>query len=91
MQVIWTDHALQDLERLHEFIANVNTVAAANVIQSLVVAPVNLLTHSRIGSALEKYEPREVRRLIIGSYEMHYEIQANSLFILRVWHTREHR
>lgn len=91
MQVIWTEHALLDLERLHEFIANVNTVAAAHVIQSLVAAPINLLTHSRIGPALEKYEPREVRRLIVGSYEMHYEIQASSLFILRVWHTRENR
>lgn len=91
MQVVWTDHALQDLERLHEFLARANVEAAAHVIQSLVAAPVNLLTHSRLGPALERYEPREVRRLIVGSYEMHYEINVSSLQILRVWHTRENR
>ncbi|AUW40029.1 type II toxin-antitoxin system RelE/ParE family toxin [Serratia liquefaciens] len=91
MQVVWTNYALQDLDRLHEFLASANAIAAAHVIQSLVAAPVNLLTHSRIGSVLERYEPREVRRLIVGSYEMHYEINASSLSILRVWHTRENR
>lgn len=91
MQVIWSDHALQDLERLREFIADVNAEAAAQVLQSLVLAPVNLLTHSRIGPALARYEPREVRRLIVGNYEMHYELRANALYILRVWHTRENR
>jgi len=91
MQVFWTDHALQDLERLHAFLAKANAEAAAHVLQSLVVAPANLLTYSRMGPMLEKYEPREVRRLIVGSYEMHYELKVNSLHILRVWHTRENR
>lgn len=87
MQVAWSDHALQDLERLREFIANVNAEAAAQVLQSLVLAPVNLLTYSRMGPALAKYVPREVRRLIVG----HYELRVNALYILRVWHTRENR
>jgi plasmid stabilization system protein ParE len=81
MQVVWSDHALQDLERLREFIANVNPEAAAQVLQS----------HSRMGPALARYEPREVRRLIVGNYEMHYELRVNALYILRVWHTRENR
>lgn len=91
MQVVWSDHALQDLERLHEFLANISAEAAAQVLQSLVLAPVNLLSHSRMGPALARYEPREVRRLIVGSYEMHYELKASALYILRVWHTREDR
>ena len=36
MQVVWSGHALQDLERLREFIANVNPEAAAQVLQSLI-------------------------------------------------------
>lgn len=54
MQVVWPGHPLQDLERLREFIANVNP-EAAQVLQSLVLAPVNLLTHSRMGPALARY------------------------------------
>ncbi|WP_245398320.1 MULTISPECIES: type II toxin-antitoxin system RelE/ParE family toxin [unclassified Serratia (in: enterobacteria)] len=41
--------------------------------------------------ALARYEPREVRRLNIGNYEIHYELRVNALYILRVWHTRENR
>jgi plasmid stabilization system protein ParE len=54
-------------------------------------APTRLLEHPRIGEKLEEFEPREVRRLLIGHYEMRYEIQASTIFVLRVWHTREDR
>ncbi len=37
MQVVWSDHAQQDLERLCGFIANVNPEAAAQELQSLVL------------------------------------------------------
>lgn len=84
MQVVWSDHALQDLERLREFIANVNPEAAAQVLQSLVLAPINQLMHSRMEPALARHEPREVPRLIVGNYEMHYELRVNALYILRV-------
>ncbi|WON77447.1 hypothetical protein [Serratia sp. UGAL515B_01] len=29
--------------------------------------------------------------MIVGNYEMHYELRVNVLYILRVWHTRENR
>jgi plasmid stabilization system protein ParE len=35
--------------------------------------------------------PREVRRIIVGNYEMRYELVESTVFILRVWHTREER
>ena len=31
------------------------------------------------------------RRILVGRYEMRYEIQESRLYILRIWHTREHR
>ncbi|MGD9811986.1 MAG: type II toxin-antitoxin system RelE/ParE family toxin [Sphingobium sp.] len=37
------------------------------------------------------YKPREVRRIIVGNYEMRYEIAAGTIFILRLWHCRENR
>ncbi|MGZ8160407.1 MAG: type II toxin-antitoxin system RelE/ParE family toxin [Methylobacter sp.] len=35
--------------------------------------------------------PREVRRILVGRYEMRYEIQDSTAYILRLWHTREDR
>lgn len=91
MQLKWTSKALADLARLYEFLVPVNRLAAARTVQSLTVAPTNLLDNPRIGEKLEEFEPREVRRLLVGHYEMRYELQESNIYILRIWHTREHR
>lgn len=44
-----------------------------------------------IGEKLEAYEPREVRRIIVGHYELRYEIADAIIFILRLWRCRENR
>jgi plasmid stabilization system protein ParE len=65
--------------------------AAARVVQQLSRAPDRLLDYPRIGEKLDAYEPREVRRIIVGNYELRYEIADATIFILRLWHCREER
>lgn len=91
MNLKWTRRALSDLERLYEFLVPVNRKAAVQTVQSLVKAPDRLIEQPRIGEKLEEFDPREVRRLLIGRYEMRYEIQQSTLYILRIWHIREER
>lgn len=91
MKLSWTQKALSDLDRLYEFLSPANKTAAAKAIQALVVAPQVLLQNPRIGEPLEEFSPQEVRRLLVGSYEIRYEIQDLSIYILRLWHTREER
>jgi plasmid stabilization system protein ParE len=91
MQLKWTSKALADLARLHDFLAPVNRSAAARTVQSLTAAPTNLLANPRIGEKLDEFEPREVRRILVGHYEMRYEIQESTIYLLRLWHTREER
>ena len=91
MKLQWTTKALADLVRLHEFLAPVNNRAAAQTVQSLVSAPTKLLQHPRLGERLAEFEPREVRRILVGNYEMRYELDAETIHILRLWHTREKR
>jgi plasmid stabilization system protein ParE len=91
MRLKWTSAALSDLVRLHEFLAPLNQRAAAHTVQSLTTAPFKLLTHSRVGDKLEEFAPREVRRILVGNYEIRYEIQESILYVLRLWHTREER
>ncbi len=91
MELRWTRKALSDLERLHEFLAPLNKLAAARAIQALGAAPSGLLENPRIGRKLEEFEPRDVRRILVGSYELRYEIQGSTLYVLRLWHTREDR
>ncbi|EPJ81512.1 type II toxin-antitoxin system RelE/ParE family toxin [Pseudomonas sp. CFII68] len=91
MELKWTSKALADISRLYEFLAAVNQPAAARTVQQLTAAPITLLTNPRIGERLEEFEPRDVRRIQIGHYEMRYEIIHSTVYLLRLWHTREDR
>lgn len=91
MELKWTSKALSDLVRLHEFLPPVNAQAAARTVQSLTAAPARSLEHPRIGERLEEFAPRNVRRIVVGSYEMRCEIEGSTVYVLRLWHNREDR
>lgn len=91
MELKWTSKVLSDLARLYEFLALANQFAAARAVQTLTQAPIILLTNPRIGEQLFQFEPREVRRILVGEYEVRYEILDSSIYVLRLWHTRENR
>ena len=91
MELRWTSKALSDLVRLRGFLAFANMPAAVRTVKSLTAAPDSLVGNPRIGEKLEEFEPREVRRILVGRYEMRYEIVDSTIYILRLWHTREER
>ena len=91
MKIEWTENAAADLVRLHQFLAPVAPDAAAKVVPALARAPDRLRDFPRIGEKLDTYAPREVRRIIVGSYELRYEIADDGLYVLRLWHSRKSR
>jgi plasmid stabilization system protein ParE len=91
MDVKWTSKALSDLVRVYEFAAPTARRSAARAIQRVVASPVRLREFPRIGEKLDEFDPREVRRILVGQYEVRYEISEQIIYILRVWHTREER
>jgi plasmid stabilization system protein ParE len=91
MKIHWTGRAVSDLVRLYEFLEPLNPAAAARTVQSLTVAPRRLAVHPRLGEKLEEFEHREIRRILVGSYEVRYEVREDTIFILRLWHAREQR
>lgn len=91
MNLKWTSKASSDLARLYEFLVPVNKPAAVRTVQSLTAASSRILEQPRIGERLDEFEPREVRRILVGHYEIRYEIQESTIYVLRLWHTREDR
>jgi plasmid stabilization system protein ParE len=91
MRIVWSDEAISDLGRLYDFLAAVNPSASEKVVSALTTAPERLIKRPRLGERIERYLPREVRRLIVGRYEMRYEVSPTAILILRLWHTREDR
>ena len=91
MALKWTVSAERDLVRIHAFLAPVNYLAAAKVIKQLVAGAEQLLSYPHLGVALEEFAPRDVRHVIVGDYELRYEVTENLIHILRLWHAREDR
>ena len=91
MRLQWSATALDDAARLYDFLAKVNKSAAAKTVQSLVAAPVQLIENPRIGESLDEFAPLEVCRSLAGRYEIRYQIENDTIYVLRLWHTRENR
>ena len=91
MRLRWTGKAVDDLARLHAFLAPVSPDAASRILRMLSSAPERLLDLPRMGERLDEFAPREVRRIVIAHYELRYELHDETLIVLRVWHTREDR
>ncbi len=91
MRIQWTRSAASDLARLHEYLEPVAPAAAARIVQQLARAPDRLRDHPQMGEKLEAYAPRDVRRIIVGDYELRYEVTPEAIIVLRLWHGRENR
>jgi len=91
MLVFWSAAARRDLMRVYAFVTSDSPRAAARIVDMLYAAADRLADYPEIGVRLEIYDPLHVRSLIVGDYEMRYEIGADSIFIVRLWHAREDR
>ena len=91
MKLKWTGKAVSDMARIYGFLNPVDRGVVARTVQALTIAPTRLSGNSRIGEKLEEFEPREIRRILVGHYEMRYEIQESTIYVLRLWHTRADR
>ena len=87
----WTTKAHSDLVRLYEFLAPVNSAAAARIVRHLVAGAKRIPVHPRLGVQMLEFAPREVRKLLVADYEIRYELTDTDVFILRIFHTREDR
>lgn len=77
--------------RLYEFLRPINPTAAVRIVRQLVAGAKRIPTHPRLGVRLPEFAPREVRRALVGDYEIRYEVTEADVLILRIFHTREDR
>lgn len=93
LQLVFLPAARADLERVYNFLAPVNLRAAKQVLQSIRRDSELLRRHPDIGRPVEGRERyREwIVRLGAGGYVMRYRVENDTLFITRLWHSREDR
>lgn len=88
MKLVYTDEAIEDLQRLREFIAIHNPSAAGRIAAEL-VGKIDLLPDfPKMGTPVEM-APDSVRDMVFGKYVIRYSVHTSVIIILRVWHELE--
>ncbi|MEH1912405.1 MAG: type II toxin-antitoxin system RelE/ParE family toxin [Nostoc sp.] len=92
-EIVWTETAINDLNRHYDFIKLNNADAAARAIQAIVSSGESLQHNARRGAILD--EIQGLRKLLVPfskyGFIIHYVILEDDVVILRVYHGRENR
>lgn len=93
MTVAWLPEAVDDLERVHEFLHERDRAAAARALRLIERAAVQLAELPEVGQPMGDGTGR--RQLFVrfgaGAYVLRYRVHYDDIVIIRVWHSREAR
>jgi addiction module RelE/StbE family toxin len=89
MNLKFTPKAVDDLRRLKEFIAEKDKNSAQRTVRMLKSKIEVLLQHPRMGRVVQDIE--SCRDLIAQSFVVRYQIEGDTVWILRLWHHKELR
>jgi toxin ParE1/3/4 len=89
VNVVWQASALADIRRILDYIAAENPAAARRIAQELVLAGDSLELFPQRGRAGLVPGTREL--VAIRPYVVVYEVAAENVRILRIWHSAQDR
>ncbi len=89
LRLEFTQRAVQDINRLREFIESKNPQAASRMGKQLHLTLSRLMEQPQLGRALN--EIPGLREWVAGNYIARYTIFEERIVIIRVWHTKENR
>ncbi|WP_421900095.1 type II toxin-antitoxin system RelE/ParE family toxin [Maridesulfovibrio sp.] len=89
MRIRFSPESVDDLKRVYEFIAEHDPDSARTVVLNLKSAISRFSLHPQLGRALEHIEG--VREFVFGRYVVRYTVRPESVYILRIWHSKESR
>lgn len=85
-RVRWTQHALDDLRAIVDFIARDSSTYAARLARKLVEAPRRLSTLPRSGARVPEFERDDLRELTVRPYRIIYAIREDECLVVAVIH-----
>ena len=92
-EVVWLPEALDDVARLRGFLQEQSPIAAKRAAQTLLEGADLLADHPELGRQMGDGTGRRelFRPFGTGGYVLRYLIANQTVFIIRVWHTKEWR
>ncbi len=93
MKLRWLPSAFKDIERLYEFLLEKDPSAAARAMEIVLDGAERLEDMPEIGRPMNDDTGRRELYLPFGAgaYVLRYKLDGETVVIIRVWHSREHR
>jgi plasmid stabilization system protein ParE len=93
-EVKWLPEAVDDVNRLYEFLSTKDQEAATSAIGAILKGARHLKAHPRLGRPMD--DETERRELFVsfgaGAYVLRYRLEdVMTATIIRIWHSRENR
>jgi len=87
-EIIWTPHALEDLQSIYNYISQDSEFYAGRFIDKLVSKVDILIEYPEAGRIVPEFENEFIRELIEGNYRIIYRIiSITEIGIIRVHHS----
>lgn len=90
MKIIFSRKAIQDLQRLRQFIA-IHKIAADKIAKRLREAIASLSDFPLIGMQIKNKWGIPIRELIVDNYVIAYTVIDETIRIIQIWHGKENR
>lgn len=92
MRLVYSAEAVVDLQRLRQFIAAHNPLAAARVGAELVARLDHLARFPELGQRIaQSPAASDIRDFYFGKYAVRYSVHDSAVVVLRIWHHLESR
>ena len=88
MNVRWTIAALDNLDSIHDYIAQVSEDHADRVIRKIALRAKQLSDFPLSGRVVPEFAQEQIRELIEGNYRLIYYIKPDGIEIFTVIHTK---
>ena len=85
-KIIWADAAVEDLDNIHNYIAQDSPFYADALCLEILQAVDQLEKFPKVGRKVPEFNEDKTREIIVNDYRIIYEIKAFSVEILTVIH-----
>ncbi len=85
-KVVWSDHALDDIEQISEYISKDSPERASLFVSRLIDAAEQMAVLPYSGRIIPEVEKDEYRETVYGAYRIMYKVEEHSIILLAVVH-----
>ncbi len=86
VKVIWSDHALDDIEQISEYISKDSPERASLFVSRLIDAAEQMASFPNSGRIIPEIEKNAYRETVYGAYRIMYKVENHGIILLAVVH-----